>query len=125
MIVHFEDQGDTFKNPFRFLPYCSHCGAELSTNESPCRKCHWPVEWIDPCGDKPAESARELADKIEREYLISDHYCYDNAGVAALIAAHDAKLLDEAAARAENWRRAFGEYHQNDLLRRAVKGDKR
>ena len=48
MKVSFEDMGEVFKAPFRFLPYCPKCNAELSTDESPCRKCGMTVEWFDP-----------------------------------------------------------------------------
>ena len=56
-IVHFEDQGAMFKKPFRFLPYCPKCNAELSPKETPCHKCREVIAWIDPYGDEPAESA--------------------------------------------------------------------
>jgi hypothetical protein len=48
MQVVFEDSGEMFNPPFRFLPYCPKCGAELSQDESPCRKCGMNVEWYDP-----------------------------------------------------------------------------
>jgi hypothetical protein len=48
MKVVFEDQGEVFKNPFRFLPYCPKCDTELSANENPCRKCGEVIEWFDP-----------------------------------------------------------------------------
>ena len=56
-IVHFEDQGAMFKRPFRFLPYCPKCNAELSPKETPCHKCREVIAWIDPYCDEPAESA--------------------------------------------------------------------
>lgn len=48
MRVVYEDMGEMFKAPFRFLPYCPGCNAELSTAESPCRKCGHIVEWFEP-----------------------------------------------------------------------------
>jgi len=64
MKVTFVDQGDMFKDPFRFLPYCTKCGAELSDGETPCRKCKEPLEW--PEKQKPAQpsgqdEARDIA----------------------------------------------------------------
>ena len=33
----------------------------------------------------PTDKARELADRIERDCLMSDYYAYDNSGAAVLI----------------------------------------
>jgi len=48
MKVHYEDMGEVFKAPFRFLPYCPKCNAELGSNEQKCRKCGEALEWFDP-----------------------------------------------------------------------------
>lgn len=48
MKVIYEDMGKVFNRPFRFLPYCPKCGAELHTNESPCHKCGTNIDWYDP-----------------------------------------------------------------------------
>lgn len=48
MLVVFVDMGDVFKKPFRFLPYCPRCNAEIADNETPCRKCDQEIEWFDP-----------------------------------------------------------------------------
>lgn len=48
MQVIFDDMGEMFNRPFRFLPYCPKCNAELSANESPCRECSTTVEWFNP-----------------------------------------------------------------------------
>ena len=53
MIVHFEDQGAMFKYPFRFLPHCPNCNAELSPEETPCHKCKTAIEWYDPTDGMP------------------------------------------------------------------------
>ena len=48
MKVYFEDMGEVFNEPFRFLPYCPKCSAELSFSESPCHKCGTGIEWFNP-----------------------------------------------------------------------------
>jgi hypothetical protein len=48
MQVIFDDMGEMFNRPFRFLPYCPKCNAELSANENPCRECGTTVEWFNP-----------------------------------------------------------------------------
>ena len=48
-------------------------------------------------------TARELADKVEREYMMSNHYEYDNSGVEKLIEAHDAEIRAECVERAIAW----------------------
>ena len=55
MRVVFEDSGEMFKPPYRFLLcssndvcHCPKCGAELRQDESPCHKCGMNVEWYDP-----------------------------------------------------------------------------
>lgn len=52
MKVKFEDMGEAFKPPFRFLPFCPKCNAELQNGESPCEKCKEPLEWFDPYEEK-------------------------------------------------------------------------
>ena len=34
MQVVFEDSGEMFKPPYRFLPYCPKCGAERSCGKT-------------------------------------------------------------------------------------------
>jgi hypothetical protein len=46
--VIYQDMGKVFNPPFRFLPYCPACKAEISTNETPCHKCGESIEWFDP-----------------------------------------------------------------------------
>lgn len=48
MKVNYEDMGEVFKSPFRFLPYCPECDAELSPDEQHCHKCGESLEWFDP-----------------------------------------------------------------------------
>ena len=55
------DQGEVFKDPFRFLPYCPQCNAEISSDESPCHKCGVEIEW-------PKSEEKEKMSEENKEY---------------------------------------------------------